>query len=53
MSEHLIHNMTACDLVLIILMFLCAGLMVWVLILDSRVDDLKGYIKRLEREYNE
>ena len=31
------------------LILLCIGLLVWVMLLDTRVEQLKGYIKRLEQ----
>jgi len=38
------------DTIIIILVFLSAGLCIWCLWLDSKNQQLEGYIKRLERE---
>lgn len=39
------------DLMIVFLLFLTSGLLGWVLLLDSRMEQWKGYAKRIEREF--
>ncbi len=38
------------EIILIICIFINVGLLVWILMLDSRLEQMKGYIKRIDAE---
>lgn len=51
MDSYFLH-IKVYDIIIVLLVFLCAGLCVWCLYLDSKVDQLKGYIRRLEIQHD-
>ncbi len=41
------------DIIIVMLMFTCAGLCIWLLILDSKYHHMKGFVRRAEFEMDQ